>query len=44
MESLVYLMLFWVKGSLPWTELARTAKKNDLDKIRMVVKMKQETP
>jgi hypothetical protein len=27
MESLLYLMLYLVKGSLPWSEIARQSKK-----------------
>lgn len=28
MESLLYLMLYWMKGSLPWSEVCRHPKKS----------------
>lgn len=44
MESLLYLMLFWLKGCLPWSEVVRHPKKSELEKARLVIKMKQEIP
>lgn len=44
MESLIYLLLFWMKGGLPWSEATRHPKKSELEKARMVMKMKQSIP
>lgn len=41
LESLIYLMLYWMKGSLPWSETARNPKKNEGEKARLVLKLKQ---
>jgi hypothetical protein len=40
MESILYLMLYLLKGSLPWSELAKNKKKTEMDRIRGVLKMK----
>jgi len=41
MESLLYLMLYLLKGSLPWSEAVRS-KKSEADRIRAVLKIKQD--
>jgi hypothetical protein len=35
-------MLYLVKGSLPWTEAARNVKKSEGERVRAVLKVKQE--
>lgn len=42
MESLLYLMLYLLKGSLPWSEAARNLKKSEGERVRAVLKIKQE--
>ena len=42
MESLIYMMLYLLKGSLPWSEMANNQKKTENDRTRSVLKLKQE--
>jgi serine/threonine protein kinase len=41
MESLLYMLLYLAKGSLPWSEVANNLKKGDGDRARSVLKLKQ---
>lgn len=42
MESLIYMMLYLLKGSLPWSDMVKNQKKSENERIRSVLKLKQE--
>jgi hypothetical protein len=42
MEALLYMLLYLLRGSLPWSEIANNSKKTENDRTRNVLKMKQE--